>query len=146
MRAKYKVIALSLGGRGKKIYDSGDIITQEQVNAPVEELVKKGFLVLHEEGEVEEAPVEETVVEEELQELEKLEDEVVETENEVETEEEVKEEEKSEETVVEESKSPSIEDATRNSIIDDLKQWGVPFNHNASKKELFEIWKSHNKG
>lgn len=42
---KYRVIALSVGGRGNKIFSAGDIVTAENFppgNCP--ELVEKGFL------------------------------------------------------------------------------------------------------
>lgn len=41
---KFKVVALSMGGKYNKIYQSGDIITQDCVEAPVEQLVEAGFL------------------------------------------------------------------------------------------------------
>lgn len=41
---KYKVIALSLGGKGKLVYDAGDIVTQDNLSASVEELEAKGFI------------------------------------------------------------------------------------------------------
>jgi len=41
----FKVASLSLGGRKNKIYKSGDIITQNQVEAKVDKLVADGFLV-----------------------------------------------------------------------------------------------------
>lgn len=43
--AKYKVIALSVGGLNKKIYNSNDIVTEENFpEGNVPELVKGGFL------------------------------------------------------------------------------------------------------
>lgn len=43
--AKYKVIALSVGGLGKKIFNSGDIVTDKNFPAGnAEKLVKQGFL------------------------------------------------------------------------------------------------------
>lgn len=43
--AKFKVIALSLGGLRNRIYSSGDVVTQEQLPVSVDELVEKGFLM-----------------------------------------------------------------------------------------------------
>lgn len=43
--ASFKVIALSLGGLRNKIFQSGDVVTQEQLPVSVDELVDKGFLV-----------------------------------------------------------------------------------------------------
>lgn len=48
---KYRVKALSLGGKGNKIFNSGDIVVE--ANFPVGAvpvLIEKGFLVVHEEG------------------------------------------------------------------------------------------------
>lgn len=43
--SKYKVIALSVGGQGrKKVYDSGDIVDQSNFKTPIEQLVSSGFL------------------------------------------------------------------------------------------------------
>ncbi len=43
--AKYKVVALSVGGLNKKIYNSGDIVTAENFpSGNAELLVKGGFL------------------------------------------------------------------------------------------------------
>lgn len=42
--AKFKVIALSLGGLRNKIFSSGDVVTQAQLPVSVDELVAKGFL------------------------------------------------------------------------------------------------------
>jgi|TARA_R110000851_G_scaffold266149_1_gene418652 hypothetical protein len=41
---KFKVIALSMGGKYNKVYNSGDEITQDSVEASVDELVDAGFL------------------------------------------------------------------------------------------------------
>jgi len=46
MEAKYKVITLSVSGRGSnKIHRLHDIVTQSKLNAPVENLVKGGYIV-----------------------------------------------------------------------------------------------------
>jgi hypothetical protein len=40
----FKVISLSLGGLRNKIFQGGDVVTQEQLPVSVAELVSKGFL------------------------------------------------------------------------------------------------------
>lgn len=42
--SRFKVISLSLGGLRNKIFESGDVVTQEQLPVSVDELVEKGFL------------------------------------------------------------------------------------------------------
>lgn len=42
---QYKVKALSLGGLNGKVFNSGDMVTQDQLAATVEDLMKAGFLV-----------------------------------------------------------------------------------------------------
>lgn len=42
---EYKVVSLSVGGRGNKIYNSGEIVTDANfIEGRAEELVAKGFL------------------------------------------------------------------------------------------------------
>jgi len=49
---KFKVIALSVGGLGKKIFSSGDIVTAENFpSGHAEKLVEQGFLEPVVEGE-----------------------------------------------------------------------------------------------
>lgn len=47
---KYKVIALTVGGRGNKIFKSKDIVTEDQfLPGHIDELVKNGFIAPFEE-------------------------------------------------------------------------------------------------
>jgi hypothetical protein len=41
---KFTVISLTLSGKGNRIYRSGDVVTQDSVEANVDELVKGGYL------------------------------------------------------------------------------------------------------
>lgn len=61
---KYKVIALTVGGRGNKIFKSKDIVTEDQfLPGHIGELVKNGFILPVEEDVAVEVPSETTVVE-----------------------------------------------------------------------------------
>jgi len=55
---KFIVIALSLGGYGKKVFDSGDIITQNDVAASVESLLEQKFIKEYTETDEEKAKAE----------------------------------------------------------------------------------------
>lgn len=45
-KKEYKVISSSLGGKNNKIFEYGDIVTQEMLNGSAEEFIEKGFLKL----------------------------------------------------------------------------------------------------
>lgn len=165
---KFQVIALSLSGKGRgKIYSSGDVVTQEQVNAPVDSLVKSGFLKEITEG-VEDPsvpteelngsealghdfinpdPNQEAEVQQEVVIEQEVKDPLEETE-EVESEEnndllnELKKEEvgsapESDENVV---KVPSLEEVNYKFLIKELENLGVTHSKNISKKEAYELW------
>ncbi len=150
----YKVKALYLSGRGKKVFRSGDIVRQEQLNAPVLELLQKGFLTEFE-GETEDEK-EPELDPEGLKSLEDLtppaadeekevkpETEVKVQEEEKETEKEVKAEEDSVNPLLEETKAvkiPEIGEVNYEFLINELKNLGVAHKANISKKEAYELW------
>lgn len=150
----YKVKALYLSGRGKKVFRSGDIVRQEHLNAPVLELLQKGFLTEFE-GETEDEK-EPELDQEGLKSLEDLtppapdeekevkpETEVKVQEEEKETEKEVKAEEDSVNPLLEETKAvkiPEIGEVNYEFLINELKNLGVSHKANISKKEAYELW------
>jgi hypothetical protein len=47
---KFRVKSLSVSGPGKKIYRYGEVLTQENFNVPIADLVKSGFLEPYDES------------------------------------------------------------------------------------------------
>lgn len=121
---KYKVIALSVGGGGKKIYNSGDIVESRNFpNSNIDQLVEKGFL--------------QEIVEEPTKEPEKptgkpegnLED-----------------GETGDNSDSNNDGKIDIEEVTKKKITEDLKAAGVPFDPTSSKVDLYNIWSNLKKG
>lgn len=163
----YRVKALYMSGRGNNVFNGGDIVEQEQINAPVAELIAKGFL--------EEVPAEES--DNQFKDLEEgleqgldenlnpnpnpppppppaisdseedvhpdTEAEVKVQEEEKETEKEVDSEEESVNPLLEETKAvkiPEIGEVNYEFLINELKNLGVAHKANISKKEAYELW------
>jgi hypothetical protein len=119
---RYRVLPLALNGKGNKIYRPGDIVTKENLHADPEELVRKKFLEeVKEDSEVETGS--------ELDQSQLPSNEIQEFLN---------SNSQDDSTVSEKT----IDDITKKEIIKDLKDRGVEFDENASKKDLFEIWKT----
>lgn len=120
----YKVIALSVGGRANKIFSAGDTVTEENfIPGRADELVRQGFLkeIAEDQEAVKEIPAEEIQTEVTTEEqkpdlLESLKGSL--------------------------GEKPEINDKTRKEYIKELTELGVPFEPNASKKELYELWLS----
>jgi len=106
---KYTVIPLTLNGKGNRIYRSGDVVSQEMVDADVKELVKGGYLKeVADPKSVKPEPVAKDI---EVEDVPKLESEP----------------------------RPSIDDMTRAQIIEELKAMGVAIPHNAKKADLYAL-------
>lgn len=152
---KFRVKALSVGGRGNKIYDSGDIVTENNF-APAgkaDELVKKGFLEPIEEAGVDLQAEEQRIAQEQaeqsrLAEEKRIADEKAEQERISEEQRIAQEKGATPNTPITDSVQPTaqkavdIEDVTRKQIIADLTERKVEFDSTASKKDLFEIWQN----
>lgn len=162
---KFKVIALSLNGKArKKIFQSGDIVTQEQVTASVDDLVKSGFLkeVFEEDAPlVENQESEQDAVDPDLGHdfispdpneapvQEEKQAEVLEPVAQVEEENELLAELKKEENAPESDEHvevASLKEVTYEFLIGELKSLGVSFKSNISKNEAYEIWVSQKQG
>lgn len=152
---KYKVISLSVSGKApRKVYYGGEIVTQDNLDADVEELEKQGFIEKAEDDYV--AP-DIHIPQDPFS--TKLGKQVVEVEVKVVNapkKEEVKKDEKADEpgekTVVTETQPIEKKDEKlitedkdgdkkRAEIMEELKAMGVQFNPNASKAELFDLYK-----
>lgn len=120
---EYKVISLSVSGKApRKVYYSGELVNQDNLNAPVEELERMGFIEKVEEGykapeiHIPDDPFTPFVSSPEKEDL----------------------------TVVGEVKNekPQGEDLKRSEMMEELEALGVKFNKNASKAELFDLYKA----
>jgi len=123
MEAKYKVITLSVSGRGSnKIHRLHDIVTQSKLNAPVEDLVKGGYIVPVDsdvdEDVIPPAPVDEDVI------------------TSAPVDEDVDKDELSDESDIK----------TRKEIMDALTEAGVEFKKNASTESLFKLYEDLSSG
>jgi hypothetical protein len=56
MERLFKVICLAISGRGNKMFKSGEIVRESQLNWPGDELVKRKEVELYVEGSVKDAP------------------------------------------------------------------------------------------
>lgn len=161
---QYKVIALSVGsGRGKRIYKSGDIVTESSFRPGIaEELVLKGFLERIGEGEVKNISLEKTIHGDHEKDVtdwlnaDNLKD--VENAN-IENLESGKDDNDDVDSADDLSKRiadtlkenkgtsiPGIEDITKNAIIENLKAGKIEFDYKASKEELYNLWVDNFKG
>lgn len=113
----YKVIALSVGGRNKKIFNAGDIVKESHFQeGRAEELVEQKFLAPHEvtKGDIDDVTKADTVNENPDSNLDDA------------------------GTGGESVKS--IDDVTKAEIIKDLTDRGVDFDASAKKTTLYAIW------
>jgi hypothetical protein len=113
---KFTVISLTLSGKGNRIHRSGDVVTQDSVEANVDELVKGGYL----KEEVAPAPKAAKVA---APDPVTIEDEV----DEVPT------------IKLESDPRPTIGEMTRAQIIEELKAMGAQYPHNANKATLYGL-------
>ncbi len=114
--AKYKVIALSIGGRKNKIFSAGDIVTEENFpSGNIEALVTGKYI---------EPILDSTDFKPEItaEKLEVATDEIP--------------EEKKEDTGL------SIDDVTEDELRTDLKSKGFKVGKHETKEDLFEKWKT----
>lgn len=44
MERKFVVIPLGMSGKGNKVFKSGDVVAESQLNRPVQDLIKEGFI------------------------------------------------------------------------------------------------------
>jgi Mg-chelatase subunit ChlI len=155
---KYKVIALHLTGKGKKLYKSGDIVTEDQLPVPASDLMKEPhnvFIEPIEEPKPKKAKAkkqgsknESSKASESEKEEEKAEESQVE-----ETE---KEEEKAEESQLEETEKEEVnlipddfelkseDDYNKVDIVDLLDRCpGVEYDKKALKSDLYKILTEH---
>jgi len=120
-KQQYKVIALSVGGLKNKVFESGDTVTADQFNVPVQTLVDAGFL----------KPIGET--QRAAPKVEKVAEPV----------EQPKAEPVKEEAIVEETPSfPAYKDITRTGILellDDKPAMEGKYQSNWGKKKLYKI-------
>lgn len=117
---RYKVIALSVGGRRNKIYKAGD--TVYETNFPeghAEELVRQK--VLQEDGEEDNVP-EWSADPHELYPTQ------------------VKEEKQEEETPEPKPKKLTIEEISFKELLTQLRIYGIPIEKDASKEQLYNRW------
>lgn len=162
---KFKVVALSVGaGKGKKIYNSGDIVTENNFPAGIaDDLVKKKFL---KEVTVEETEVLQNDKEAKQPSLDELRKQLMPdfVDDEDKTKPDLDEQiqdigEKKIQQIVDDLKDgeetktpsnepektlsiPSIDDVNKKQIVDDLKDAKVEFNQNLSKEILYPMWVS----
>ncbi len=127
----YKVIALSVGGLNKKIYHSGDVVSElAWVNGRAEELVKLGFLKLHGETpiKVSKEPLKEKIVP------------PIVLESTIDNEPKLPEQGKGELEVLNEKVKANFEDISIREMWDDLLDKNIDFDPNSSKEEIYDIW------
>lgn len=132
---RYTVIALSVGGRANKIFSAGDTVTEENfIPGRADELVAQGFLkqIGDTPQPVGNIPAEEIHVE--VSEPKQDEDQK--------PEEETSLIDSLKDSLGGESEKQDINAKTRKEYIKELTDLGIPFEQNASKKELFELWLS----
>jgi len=116
----YRVIALSLGGRRNKVFSLGEVVTQAQLAAPVNDLVSGGYLEAVASSNAEEVEVE--VVE--TAEVEAPETKLV---------------EKVEEAAEVTGGIPAFSDLSKKQIIARLKEADAKFNKTWTKKSLYSL-------
>jgi hypothetical protein len=114
---KFTVISLTLSGKGNRIHRSGDVVTQDSVEANVDELVKGGYL---KEEVAAPAPKAAKVV---APAPVTIEDEV----DDVPT------------IKLESDPRPTIDEMTRTQIIEELKAMGTKIPHGANKATLYGL-------
>jgi hypothetical protein len=130
---RYKVIALSVGGRANNIFSAGDIVTEENfIPGRADELVAQGFLkqideTPHPVGNIPAEEIQVEVSEPKQDEDQKQETSLIDS---------------LKDSLGGESEKIDINAKTRKEYIKELTDLGIPFEQNASKKELFELWLS----
>jgi T4 recombination endonuclease VII, dimerisation len=118
---KYKVISLSVSGKGpQKIYYSGQIVTQDNLNASVDDLERQGFIEKAEDDS--ESPIGMYIPEDPFT----VKQAVVSTESKEQS---------------EDQESLSNKDPKRGEMIYELDMMGIKYNKNLSKAELFDLYK-----
>lgn len=115
---EYKVIALSVGGKGNKIFHSGDIVSDKNFpDGNAEKLVELGFLKLHNTGKSEaKADANEG---------------------------DSKSQDDANAIPAGEAKTDTVktfDQISKKELVKDLTDANVAFDEKASKKELYELW------
>jgi hypothetical protein len=116
---KFTVISLTLSGKGNRIHRSGDVVSQDSVEANVDELVRGGYL----QEVAAPAPKAEKVAAPVAPAPVTVEDDV----DEVPT------------IKIESDPRPTIDEMTRVQIIDELKAMGTKVPHGANKATLYAL-------
>lgn len=133
---QYKVIALSVGGRSNKIFSAGDTVSEDSfIPGRADELEKQGFLKSIGETDVQAMPLSSDEIETEIVTTEEPEPQESEEVSSILS--------RLKESLGELDKTEvTIDSMSRKEIIKTLTELGIPFDNNASKKELFSLWLS----
>jgi hypothetical protein len=141
MGKKFKVIAGAVGGKGKKIFYSGDIV--DEANFPdgnAEKLVISKFLVPYEEIESgEKLPMAKVITDNLPDSKQSVDDSEIIIQDDLSKIEDA-EEKKDDSQGDGEKPDPLMEEITVKELKEQLTGRGIPFKPNASKKELFDLW------